>query len=85
MSLLYPDSVDRLLEVTGPPTDDLLATLEGQPAPTDRARYTAAYYRHVLDQPAFETTVLPVGEGVAISCRTDQYEADNTGRIPAFE
>ena len=52
--------------------DDLIATLEGLPAPTERARYTAEYYRHVLDQSDFETTVLPVGEGVAISCRTDR-------------
>lgn len=49
--------------------DDLLTTLDGAPAPTDRARYTADYYEYVRADPEFETYLLPVGEGLAISYR----------------
>ena len=48
---------------------DLLTTLEGNPAPTDRARFTAEYYEYVRARQEFETYVLPVGEGMAISVR----------------
>ena len=30
----------------------------------------ASYYRHVRDAEGFETTVLPVGEGLSVSVRT---------------
>lgn len=54
--------------------EDLLTTLDGAPAPTSRARDAAAYYEYVRDLPAFETYLLPVGEGVAISCRLSEED-----------
>ncbi|MFB6302199.1 MAG: O-methyltransferase [Haloferacaceae archaeon] len=48
--------------------EGLLATLDGAPAPTDRTRVVADFYEHVRSVPAFETHLLPVGEGLAVSC-----------------
>jgi predicted O-methyltransferase YrrM len=36
-----------------------------------RTRGVADYVHRVGDDPAFETTLLPLGEGVAVSCRTE--------------
>lgn len=47
-------------------------TLEGEPAPNERTRAVAAYLNRVWDDPAFETYVLPVGEGLAVSVRLDE-------------
>lgn len=49
--------------------DELLATLNGESPPNDRTRIVAELFKHLEEDPAFETYVLPVGEGLAISCR----------------
>ncbi|KZN23941.1 methyltransferase [Haladaptatus sp. R4] len=47
--------------------ENVLATLDGEPAPNDRVRVVAAFLERVHADPEFETYVLPVDEGVAIS------------------
>lgn len=54
---------------SGLTVEELLATLDGDPAPNERAQVTADFYEHVRAAPDFETHVLPVGEGLAVSCR----------------
>ena len=49
----------------------LLATLEGESAPNDRTRAVADFLGYVRADSDFETYVLPVGEGLAISCRVE--------------
>lgn len=49
--------------------EGLLETLDGAPAPNDRTRVVAAFLDRVRADPAFETYVLPVDEGLAVSCR----------------
>jgi predicted O-methyltransferase YrrM len=71
--LIAPDGVivtDNVLTYENVQTPkSLLATLDGAPTPNDRTRIIADFYEHVLDDPDFETYVLPIDEGVAISCR----------------
>lgn len=50
--------------------EGLLATLDGAPAPNERTRAVAAFLDRLLSDPAFETCLLPVGEGLAVSVRT---------------
>ncbi|WP_248909118.1 O-methyltransferase [Halocatena marina] len=50
--------------------DSLLATLGGESAPNDRTRAVADFFEHVKAAPDFETYVLPVGEGLAVSYRS---------------
>lgn len=50
--------------------EGLLATLDGNPAPNDRTRGVAEFYKHVRADPEFETYILPVDEGLAISYRS---------------
>lgn len=45
----------------------LLATLDGTPAPNDRTQIVAELYEHIRADPQFETYILPVDEGLAIS------------------
>lgn len=48
--------------------EDLLAHVEGEsPEMNEGTRGIAAYLDHVRADPAFETTVLPLGEGIAVS------------------
>jgi caffeoyl-CoA O-methyltransferase len=48
--------------------EDLLAHVEGcSPELNEGTRGIAAYLDHVRADPAFETTVLPLGEGIALS------------------
>lgn len=48
--------------------EDLLAHIEGEsPEMNEGTRGIAAYLDHVRADPAFETTVLPLGEGIAVS------------------
>ena len=47
--------------------ETVLATLDGEPAPNDRIRVVAEFLEHVHADPEFETYILPVDEGVAIS------------------
>lgn len=49
--------------------EGLLATLDGEAPPNQRTRVVADFYEHVGTDPDFETYVLPVGEGLAISCQ----------------
>lgn len=51
--------------------DGLLATLDGETAPNDRTRVVADFYEYVHEDPDFETYVLPVDEGLAISYRIE--------------
>jgi predicted O-methyltransferase YrrM len=51
--------------------EGLLATLRGEPAPNDRTRAVATFLEHVRDDPDFETTLLPVDEGLAVSRRVE--------------
>ncbi|PSQ20838.1 hypothetical protein BRD01_13465 [Halobacteriales archaeon QS_8_65_32] len=47
----------------------LLATLDGERAPNDRTSAVADFYERVEADPAFETYVLPVGEGLVVACK----------------
>jgi len=49
--------------------DELLATLNGESPPNDRTRIIAELFKLLKEDSAFETYVLPIGEGLAISCR----------------
>ncbi|WP_276259541.1 O-methyltransferase [Haloglomus litoreum] len=49
--------------------DGLAATLDGEPAPNERTRLVADFLDHVGAAPGFETYLLPLGEGMAVSCR----------------
>lgn len=49
--------------------EGLLATFDGEAAPNDRTRVVADFLDHVNADPEFETYLLPVDEGLAISCR----------------
>lgn len=51
--------------------DDLLATLEGEERDLNESTAgMAAYLGAVRDDDSFETAVLPIGEGVAVSRKT---------------
>jgi len=51
---------------------DVRRLLDGEdPDATDMSRGIADYLRAVREDPDFETTLLPVGEGVAVSYRTE--------------
>ena len=63
------DNVAVYGEVQTP--EGLLATLDGDPCPNERTRLVADFYEHVLPDPEFETFLLPVGEGLAVSSRVD--------------
>jgi len=49
--------------------DDVVALVDGEDVPgaTDASRGIAAYLRYVRDRDDFETVLLPLGEGVAVS------------------
>ena len=61
------DNVAIYEEVLTP--NELLATLNGEAPPNERTRIVAEFLEHLQDDPIFETYVLPVGEGLAISYR----------------
>ena len=79
----YPDALDAVRDKVreggvvvadnamkaGPlDTGALLASLEGEDPEMDEATAgVATYLRTVRDDPAFETSVLPLGEGIAVS------------------
>jgi len=52
--------------------DDVVALVDGEDVPgaTDASRGIAAYLRYVRDRDDFETVLLPLGEGVAVSVVT---------------
>jgi len=50
---------------------DVTATLDGAPAPDDTTEGVAAYVEHVRDHPEFETALVPLGAGVAVSVHRD--------------
>lgn len=56
---------DDILTPTG-----LLSTLRGHSAPNERTRYTAAFLSRVREDPAFDVTLLPVDEGIAVVTRS---------------
>ncbi|MFB6135896.1 MAG: O-methyltransferase [Halobacteriaceae archaeon] len=65
---------DNVLHSTGQyDPEDFLAELEGE-EPGRGGQYTGAiadYYRHVSAAPEFETTTMPVGEGLFVSVRVE--------------
>ncbi|WP_114578688.1 O-methyltransferase [Saliphagus sp. LR7] len=52
---------------------DLRAVLDGPHSPEEGSSLAgiAEYYTHVIDDPEFETSVVPVGEGIFVSVRTE--------------
>lgn len=64
---LLVDNVAIYEELLTP--DELLATLNGESPPNERTRIVAELFENLEEDTAFETYVLPVGEGLAISCR----------------
>jgi predicted O-methyltransferase YrrM len=48
-------------------TDDVVAVLEGEDAIEESVAGIAGYVEHVRDDPAFDTTFLPLGSGLAVS------------------
>lgn len=48
---------------------DTLACLEGDPVEDETARGVADYITHVRDDPAFVSTVVPMGNGIAVSVK----------------
>lgn len=50
--------------------EGLLATLNGETPPNERTRTVAEFLHYLKDDTEFETYLLPVGEGVAVSYRT---------------
>jgi predicted O-methyltransferase YrrM len=58
--------------LAGPVTPESVRTaLEGGDPDDDHTAGVAAYIEQVRDDPAFETTVLPLGEGIAVSQRVE--------------
>ncbi|NIX25114.1 MAG: O-methyltransferase [Actinobacteria bacterium] len=49
--------------------EDVLAGLRGEPAPDPETAGVVEYIEHVRDDPDFDSVVLPVGSGVAVSVR----------------
>lgn len=49
--------------------EDVLAGLEGEPTPDKETAGVVAYMERLRDDPGFESVVLPVGSGVALSVR----------------
>ncbi|WP_254533377.1 O-methyltransferase [Natrinema gelatinilyticum] len=62
------DNVAIYEEILTP--EELLATLNGETPPNERTRTVAEFFNHLKNDTAFETYILPVGEGLAISYRT---------------
>jgi len=59
---------DNMLD--GPMTaDDVADALDGEDPDNDHADGIAAYIERVRDDPDFETSLIPLGEGLAISCK----------------
>ncbi|MFB6271138.1 MAG: O-methyltransferase, partial [Halobacterium sp.] len=52
-------------------TADVTAALEGADPVDDHTEGVAAYIEHVRDDDAFDTAFVPLGEGVALSVKTD--------------
>lgn len=69
-SAVVADNVANYDDVLTP--EDLAATLDGNPASNERTRAVATYLRRVRDDPTFETYLLPVGEGIAVSVRLEE-------------
>jgi predicted O-methyltransferase YrrM len=53
----------------------LLDALAGGEPANDRTAVVAGFFGRLRDDPAFETYVIPVGEGLAVSVRTDDTDA----------
>lgn len=49
--------------------EQLVATLDGETPPNDRTKSVAAFLQRLVDDADFETYILPVGEGLAVSYR----------------
>jgi len=65
-------AADNAVEAGPLDFDDIRALLAGETVDaSDASRGIAAYLRHVRDDPDFETGLLPLGEGVAVSVRVD--------------
>ncbi len=83
MPPLQSDAVGHLFEWAGPPTDDVLQAMEARPeqdeVPTvgsevgrtlalcTRVAGAQLVLEHIHNDPKFETYILPVDEGLAIS------------------
>lgn len=65
--MVFADNVLAAAGQFGP--EDLLAVMEGNGEGTKYTRGIADYYHRVRDDPDFETTLVPVGEGVLASVR----------------
>jgi predicted O-methyltransferase YrrM len=63
-------AADNAVEAAPLEFDDVRALLAGEDiAASEASRGIADYLEHVRDDPAFETGLLPLGEGVAVSVR----------------
>lgn len=60
-----------VVSVEGLTAEGLVATLDGEPAPNDYTLAVADFFEHVRADPAFEAYLLPVGEGLTVSWRSD--------------
>lgn len=49
--------------------EDVLALLEGDDVADEAARGVAGYIEHVRDDPGFESIVVPMGNGIAVSVK----------------
>lgn len=67
--LVLTDNVLTYSDVQTP--EGILATLDGEPAPNERTRAVADFYTRVRDDPAFETHLLPVDDGLMVSYRLE--------------
>lgn len=77
---------DNAMKSTSIDFDDLLATLEGEtPTLNDSTAGIAEYLTSIRNDEAFDTTVLSIGEGVAISrkreCRHSQTRRERRRRL----
>lgn len=65
--VVLADNVLAYRDVQTP--EGILATLDGEPAPNERTRAVADFFERVRADPAFETHLLPVDDGLTISYR----------------
>jgi caffeoyl-CoA O-methyltransferase len=65
--MVFADNAIAAAGQFGP--EDLLAVMDGDDEGTAYSRGIADYYRRVRDDPDFETSLVPVGEGVLASVR----------------
>lgn len=67
--VILTDNVITYSDVQTP--EGILAALDGEDAPNDRMAAVADFFDHVQADPAFETVLLPLDDGLTISYRLD--------------